>query len=282
MGVPRGPSPSCATLLAMRVVIADDHRLVLDGIKRALESDDDFEIVGETQSGTQVLPLVGREKPDLVLLDVRMPHMDGLACLDEIKRRHPDVKVVMLSASTSADLVEAALKRGASAYVVKTVNPDDLPATLRQALEGNVHTAMGMDEERIRSEVARPHRARADHPRRPRARALERRDREGVLGRAADGQVPPDEHLPQARRQEPHRGDPPRVPTRPGREPHLLGRVDRLLQRRRDAGVRRQTAAGVRLQPDPGLRLSCATDAGAQDVNRGLAEARPRHHEPPS
>ena len=130
----------------MRVVIADDHRLLLDGIKRALEADGNFEIVGETQSGTQVLPLVSRTKPELVLLDVRMPHMDGLACLDEIKRRHPDVKVVMLSASASPDLVEAALRRGAAAYIVKTVNPDDLPATLRQALEGNVHTAVGIDE----------------------------------------------------------------------------------------------------------------------------------------
>jgi len=130
----------------MRVVIADDHRLVLDGIRRALESDGDFDIVGETQSGTQVLPLVARTNPDLVLLDVRMPHMDGLACLDEIRRRHPEVRVVMLSASTSSDLIEAALRRGAAAYVVKTVNPDDLPATLRQALEGNVHTAFGLEE----------------------------------------------------------------------------------------------------------------------------------------
>ena len=130
----------------MRVLIADDHRLILDGIRRALETDGDFEIVGETQSGTQVLSLVARTKPELVLLDVRMPHMDGLACLDEIKRRHPDVKVVMLSASASPELVEAALRRGASAYIVKTVNPDDLPATLRQALEGNVHTALGLDE----------------------------------------------------------------------------------------------------------------------------------------
>ena len=130
----------------MRVLIADDHRLILDGIRRALETDGDFEIVGETQSGTQVLALVARTQPELVLLDVRMPHMDGLACLDEIKRRHPDVKVVMLSASASPELVEAALRRGASAYIVKTVNPDDLPATLRQALEGNVHTALGMEE----------------------------------------------------------------------------------------------------------------------------------------
>jgi DNA-binding NarL/FixJ family response regulator len=129
----------------MRVVIADDHRLVLDGIRRALEADGDFEIVGETQTGTQVLPLVARTSPDLVLLDVRMPHMDGLACLDEIRRRHPDVKVVMLSASSSSELVEAALRRGAAAYIVKTVDPDDLPATLRQALEGNVHTTVGVD-----------------------------------------------------------------------------------------------------------------------------------------
>jgi two-component system nitrate/nitrite response regulator NarL len=127
----------------MRVVIADDHRLVLDGVKRALEADGGFEIVGETQSGTQVLPLVARTNPDLVLLDVRMPHMDGLACLDEIKRRYSSVKVVMLSASSNPELVDAALRRGASAYVIKTVNPDDLPATLRQALEGNVHTAVG-------------------------------------------------------------------------------------------------------------------------------------------
>ena len=132
---------------AVRVVIADDHRLVLDGIRRALEADGEFEIVGETQNGTQVLPLVSREKPDLVLLDVRMPHMDGLACLDEIRRRHPEIKVVMLSASTSEDLIEAALRRGASAYVVKSVDPDDLPATLRQALEGNVHTAIGLENE---------------------------------------------------------------------------------------------------------------------------------------
>ena len=136
----------CATLALVRVVIADDHRLVLDGIKRALEADGGFEIVGETQSGTQVLPLVGQTKPDLVLLDVRMPQMDGLACLDEIKRRHPDVKVVMLSASTTPDLIEEALRRGASAYVLKTVDPTDLPSTLRQVIGGTVFSTVGATE----------------------------------------------------------------------------------------------------------------------------------------
>ena len=145
-GEAEAASGPCATLAPVRVVIADDHRLVLDGIKRALEADGGFEIVGETQTGTQVLPLVGKTNPDLVLLDVRMPHMDGLACLDQLRTRHPDVKVVMLSASANPELVESALRRGAAAYVIKTVNPDDLPATLRQALEGNVHTAIGGEE----------------------------------------------------------------------------------------------------------------------------------------
>ena len=126
----------------MRVVIADDHRLVLDGIRRALEDDGGFEIVGETQNGTQVLPLVSRTNPDLVLLDLRMPHMDGLACLDEIRKRHPSVKVVMLSASTSEDLIETALRKGASAYVTKSVDPSDLPGTLRAAVAGNVFSSV--------------------------------------------------------------------------------------------------------------------------------------------
>jgi DNA-binding NarL/FixJ family response regulator len=122
----------------MRVVIADDHRLMLDGIRRALEADGGFEIVGETMNGSEVLSIVSRTRPDLVVLDVRMPQVDGLTCLDEIVRRYPDIKVVMLSASTSPDLIQSALRRGASAYLAKSVNPSDLPSTLRQVLDGNV------------------------------------------------------------------------------------------------------------------------------------------------
>ena len=128
----------------MRVVIADDHRLILDGVRRALESDGGFEIVGETMKGTEVLELVERTSPDLVVLDVRMPELDGLDCLDELRVRFPDVKVVMLSASTSPDLVESALRRGASAYVVKSVDPADLPSTLRQVASGTVFSSLAV------------------------------------------------------------------------------------------------------------------------------------------
>jgi DNA-binding NarL/FixJ family response regulator len=130
----------------MRVLIADDHRLILDSVRRTLEEDGGFEVVGETQDGARVLPLVAETGPELVLLDVRMPGMNGLQCLAEIRRRHPDVKVVMLSASTGSDMVEEALRGGASAYVVKSVDPRDLPATLRQVASGNVFATLGLPD----------------------------------------------------------------------------------------------------------------------------------------
>jgi DNA-binding NarL/FixJ family response regulator len=130
----------------MRILIADDHRLVLDGIRRALEPVEDIEIVGEADTGSRVLPMIGRLSPDLVLLDIRMPELDGLACLEAIRKRHPNVKVVVLSAYSDREHIEAALRCGASAYIVKTVTPVDLAAALRQADAGTVYHALGVAE----------------------------------------------------------------------------------------------------------------------------------------
>ena len=74
-------------------------------------------------NGSQVLALVKRTHPDVVVLDIRMPGMDGLVCLDQIKKRNPEIKVIVLSASSDQKLIENVLKRGASAYIVKSVNP---------------------------------------------------------------------------------------------------------------------------------------------------------------
>jgi DNA-binding NarL/FixJ family response regulator len=121
--------------MALRVLLADDHRLMLAGIRGALEEVADVEVVGEAFSGSQVLPLVGRTKPDVVLLDLRFPDMSGLDCLDTIRGRHPDVKVVVLSAFSDAEHIQEAFDRGASAYITKSVSPIDLPSALRQALD---------------------------------------------------------------------------------------------------------------------------------------------------
>jgi DNA-binding NarL/FixJ family response regulator len=139
----------------MRVLIADDHPLILAGIKHALEEADGFEVVAEANTGAQVLPLVSQTNPDLCLLDMRMPEMDGLTCLDRIRKRHPDVKVVILSVSTDPDVIQDVLNRGASAYIVKSVNPIDVPSALRQALEGSVFNAIGLPETRVAEDAAK-------------------------------------------------------------------------------------------------------------------------------
>src|SRR5258706_7249877 len=130
----------------MRVLIADDHKLVVEGVKRALEEAPDFEVVGECNSGSQVLPLVGRTNPDIVLLDLRMPGADGLACLSRIRKQYPEVKVVVLSVSTDENVIQTVLKRGASAFIVKSINPIDLPSALRQAVEGTGFSAIGLPQ----------------------------------------------------------------------------------------------------------------------------------------
>jgi len=136
-------------------LVADDHKLIVDGIKRALEESSDFEVVGEASSGSQVLPMVGRTKPDLVLLDLRMPGADGLACLSRIRKQHPDVKVVVLSVSTDENVIQTVLKRGASAFIVKSVNPIDLSSALRQALEGTVFSAVGLPEKTAQQDAVK-------------------------------------------------------------------------------------------------------------------------------
>jgi DNA-binding NarL/FixJ family response regulator len=139
----------------MRVLIADDHPLILAGIKRALEEDDQFEVVAEARIGSQVLPLVSQTNPDLALLDLRMPEMDGLTCLDRIRKEHPKVKVVILSVSTDPEVVQTVLNHGAAAYVVKSVNPIDLSSALRQALDGTVFSAVGLPEKTAKQDAVK-------------------------------------------------------------------------------------------------------------------------------
>jgi DNA-binding NarL/FixJ family response regulator len=127
----------------LKVLLADDHRLVLESVRRTLERAGDMEIVGEATNGGQVLPLVRRTAPDVLLLDLRMPKVDGLTCLEQVRKHCPAVKVVVLSAFTDGERIQAALTRGATGYVVKSVNPDDLPAAVRHAVDGTFFGPVG-------------------------------------------------------------------------------------------------------------------------------------------
>jgi len=127
------------------VLLADDHPLMLDGIAKALSRADDVEVVGRASSGAEALALAARTAPDVVLLDLRMPAMDGFACIPQLKRRSPATRVIVLSASTEPRDVRSALRLGADAYVVKSVNPADLASVIRQTHEGTTFTAFAPD-----------------------------------------------------------------------------------------------------------------------------------------
>ena len=127
----------------LKVLIVDDQRLMLDAIRTVLERDEHIDVVGETDSGENVVPLIAQTGPDAVLLDVRMPGIDGLAVLQRIREQYASVAVVMLSGIEEPALVRAALERGATAFVLKHVHPRDLPSAIRQAVHGSIYRPLG-------------------------------------------------------------------------------------------------------------------------------------------
>ncbi len=128
----------------LRILIADDHPVLLAGIRQVLELDGGFEIVAEVRSGPEVLPIVARTQPDVVLLDVRMPGLDGLTCLDRLRGGCPDVRVVMCSMGSDPEQIQSAFARGACGYIVKSVGPQDLASAIRQAVEGTAFHTEGL------------------------------------------------------------------------------------------------------------------------------------------
>ena len=123
---------------AIRVVLAEDHALMRDAVKLVFGEDEGVELVGEVANGYELLPLMSRVEADFVLLDVQLPGLDGLGCLEALAEHHPQVKVAMLSAVEDPQVIESAFRRGARGYILKSVNPFDLPAAIRQIVDESV------------------------------------------------------------------------------------------------------------------------------------------------
>jgi DNA-binding NarL/FixJ family response regulator len=120
----------------MRVLIADDHGIVRSGLRLLLERQPDIEVVAEAADGAEARELAIRERPDLAILDVKMPKLTGLQATREIKAQAPEVAVLILSMHDEERYVAEALKAGASGYVVKTQADTDLVAAIRAVERG--------------------------------------------------------------------------------------------------------------------------------------------------
>lgn len=119
-----------------RVVIVDDQDFVRDGIKVMLSAERSLRIVGEAADGQEALELCGRVRPNLVLMDVRMPQMDGLLATRKIKQRFPEVSVLILTMHENQDYLLEAIKAGAAGYVLKDAPRHELVTAIRKVLDG--------------------------------------------------------------------------------------------------------------------------------------------------
>jgi DNA-binding NarL/FixJ family response regulator len=119
-----------------RLLIADDHALVREGLRTMLSGEDNIEVIAEANDGQQALTLCREHKPDLVLMDVRMPVMDGLEATRKIKQEMPKTSVMMVTMHENPDYLFEAVKAGAAGYVLKDSSGERLLSAVRRTLEG--------------------------------------------------------------------------------------------------------------------------------------------------
>jgi DNA-binding NarL/FixJ family response regulator len=120
----------------VRLLIADDHALVRSGLRLMLKREPGFEIIGEAGNGREAVELCRSLEPNLVLMDMRMPEMDGLEATRAIKREHPEISILMVTMHDNNDYMLEAAKAGAAGYVLKDASRNELLATMRHVMSG--------------------------------------------------------------------------------------------------------------------------------------------------
>ena len=124
--------------MPIRIIIADDHAVVRQGLRMFLGLDDDFEVIGEAANGAEAIDLTRTLQPDVVLMDLLMPVMDGITAIREIRREMPDIEVIALTSVLEDASVVGAVKAGAIGYLLKDTQSDELCRAIKAAAQGQV------------------------------------------------------------------------------------------------------------------------------------------------
>ena len=124
--------------MSIRIVIADDHAVVRQGLKMFLMDDPDFEVVGEAQNGAEALKLAHDLHPDVILMDLLMPVMDGITAIGQVRKECPDTEVIALTSVLEDASVVGAVKAGAIGYLLKDTQSDELLRAIKAAANGQV------------------------------------------------------------------------------------------------------------------------------------------------
>ena len=130
----------------IRVLVVDDHPVVRSGLLQTLESDGDIEVVGQAANGVEAVALAQEVKPQVIVMDVMMPEMDGIDACRDVMELLPETRVLMLTASTDEDAVVEAVAAGATGYLQKFLEPEELITAVRRVAGGR----LAMPEESVR------------------------------------------------------------------------------------------------------------------------------------
>ena len=130
-----GEESAAVSRRAIRLLLVDDHKLFRQGMRRLLELDDGVEVVGEADTGERALVEVGSKMPDVVLMDIRIPGLDGVEATRRLKEGYPEVNVIMLT-SYAEEYVPEAIEAGASGYLLKSVGHEELSTAIRSVHSG--------------------------------------------------------------------------------------------------------------------------------------------------
>ncbi|MGE5139068.1 MAG: response regulator, partial [Rudaea sp.] len=138
------------------VLIVDDHQVVRQGLRTFLDLHAEFSVVAEAADGVEAVEMAGRLKPDIVLMDLVMPRLDGIAATREIKLQSPHTKVIALTSFTEDDKVFPAIQAGASSYLLKDVSPDELVEAIRAVHRGQARLHPDIAQKLMDQVAARP------------------------------------------------------------------------------------------------------------------------------
>jgi DNA-binding NarL/FixJ family response regulator len=120
----------------IKIIIADDHQMFIDGIKALLKGHKEMQILAEAKTGREVLQLLEQVPADIVLMDVNMPDMDGIEATKQVKQLHPNVKILMLTMFSTRDYIEKLLRVGADGYILKNTGKSELTLAVETVMNG--------------------------------------------------------------------------------------------------------------------------------------------------
>jgi DNA-binding NarL/FixJ family response regulator len=130
----------------IRILLVDDQHIIRQGLKTMLESNADMQVIGEAENGQRALEQIPILQPDLVLMDIRMPIMDGVAATEAIAAQYPTIKVLILTTFDDDDYVSQAMRLGAKGYLLKDTEPDELALAIRSVHKGHTQLGPGLFE----------------------------------------------------------------------------------------------------------------------------------------